>query len=82
MIKDKHFFDQDIALTKDQTNSFQTKVSNNWSINGNPNGGYLLAILANAMQQKSSKKDAIICTASYLSKTLPGPASLVLENIG
>ncbi|MDA3897007.1 MAG: thioesterase family protein [Desulfobacteraceae bacterium] len=82
MMESNYLFDQDLALTEDQANSFQTTVSNNWSINGNPNGGYLLAILANAMQQKSSKKDAIICTASYLSKTLPGPASLVLENIG
>ena len=82
MIKDTFLFDQDLALTEAQTDLFKTEISSNWSINGNPNGGYLLAILANAMQQKSSKKDATICTATYLSKTLPGPADLVLENIG
>jgi hypothetical protein len=82
MIKYKYLFDKDLALTEDQADLFKTEVSSNWSINGNPNGGYLLAILVNAMQQKSSKKDATICTATYLSKTLPGPADLLLENIG
>ncbi len=81
-MKNSYLFDQDLTLEKNKTGFYKTEISNNWSINGNPNGGYLLAILANAMQQKSNKKDATICTASYLSKTLPGPADLVLSNIG
>ena len=77
-----HLFDQDISLTKKSPDIFETKISNNWSINGNPNGGYLLAILANAMQQKSNRDSVTICTATYLSKTTPGKADLALENIG
>ena len=77
-----HLFDQDILLTKKSPDTFKTEISRNWSINGNPNGGYLLAILANAMQQKSNSNSVIICTATYLSKTTPGPADLALENIG
>jgi len=77
-----HLFDQDISLIKKSPDVFETKISNNWSINGNPNGGYLLAILANAMQQKSNRDAITICTATYLSKTTPGQADLALENIG
>jgi len=77
-----YLFDRDMSLFNDQANQYKTEISNNWSINGNPNGGYLLAIMAHAMQQQSSKSNATICTATYLSKTLPGPAGLILENIG
>jgi len=77
-----HLFDHDISLTKEKPHSFKTQISKNWSINGNPNGGYLLAIVANAMALASSMESVIICTATYLSKTLPGSADLVVENIG
>lgn len=77
-----YLFDQDISLTKGKPHAFKTEISNNWSINGNPNGGYLLAIIANAMIQESSMGSIVICTATYLSKTLPGPADLAVENIG
>ncbi len=81
-MENMHLFDRDILLTKESPSHFKTEISRNWSINGNPNGGYLLAILANAMQQKSNKNAVTICTATYLSKTIPGPADLALENIG
>ena len=68
-----YLFDQDISLTKEKPLSFKTEISKNWSINGNPNGGYLLAIIANAMTRESSMESIIICTATYLSKTFPGP---------
>ena len=77
-----HLFDQDILLTKKKPDLFKTKISQNWSINGNPNGGYLLAIIANVMQQKSNGNSVVICTATYLSKTIPGPADLTFANIG
>jgi len=81
-MENKYLFDQDMVSANDRTDTLKTKISNNWSINGNPNGGYLMAILANAMQQKSCKNITTICTATYLSKALPGPADLILENIG
>lgn len=77
-----HLFDQDILLTKEKPSIYKTQISKNWSINGNPNGGYLMAVIAHAMQQESSMGSIIICTATYLSKTVPGPADLILENIG
>lgn len=81
-MKNNYLFDQDLSLTNTPTGNLTTAISHNWSINGNPNGGYLMAILAHAMRQKSNKSNTTICTATYLSKTLPGQADLLLENIG
>ncbi len=77
-----HLFDQDISLTETAPDAFKIQISRNWSINGNPNGGYLMALMANAMLQRSHKKSMVISTATYLSKTLPGDADIFIENIG
>ncbi len=77
-----HLFNQDISLTKKSPDVFETKISKNWSINGNPNGGYLMAILTNVMLQSSHKKSVVISTATYLAKTMPGKAEIFIENIG
>jgi len=76
-----HLLDSDISVTAKTPKHFQTNVSGNWSVNGNPNGGYLLAILANAMIQQSDKKSTPILTANYVSRTMPGEAELTLETI-
>ena len=77
-----YLFDQDILFKKENSGTYATDITKNWSINGNPNGGYLMAVIAHAMTGQSSMKDLIICTATYLAKTLPGPAALAVGNIG
>ena len=76
-----HIFDKDIRL--DKCGQFQCAgaVSDNWSINGIPNGGYLMALTANAMQIHSSKKATPIVTANYLSRCVPGSAEFHVERI-
>ncbi|MCD6586124.1 MAG: thioesterase family protein [Desulfobacteraceae bacterium] len=76
-----HLFDQDMSLTKKSPDVFEATISKNWSINGNPNGGYLLSILVNALLQSSHKKSVVITTATYLAKTMPGKAEIFIENI-
>lgn len=76
-----HIFDQDISMTKIGPFNFKATVSNNWSVNGTPNGGYLMAILANAMQQNSNKKSTPIVTANYISRCMPDEALLNIEEI-
>ena len=49
-------FDKDILLTDLGNARFGGVVSDNWSVNGNPNGGYLMAMIADAMLRKSDKK--------------------------
>ncbi|MFP4226736.1 MAG: thioesterase family protein [Desulfobacterales bacterium] len=76
-----HLFDQDISVTPKAPYFFKANVSDNWSINGNPNGGYLLAIVANAMMTHSDKTATPILTANYLARCLPGEAELGVEAI-
>ncbi|MGM0453888.1 MAG: thioesterase family protein [Thermodesulfobacteriota bacterium] len=77
-----HLFDEDIALNSETPGGFTTKVSSNWSINGHPNGGYLLAIVTNAMLRKSDKRAAPILTVNYIARSSPGEsAECRVENI-
>ncbi|RJP93984.1 MAG: thioesterase family protein [Desulfobacteraceae bacterium] len=77
-----HLFDQDVSLSLPSPDGFKTQVTKNWSINGNPNGGYLMALVANAMRECSEKKALLISTATYLSRCLPGNGDIFVENIG
>lgn len=77
-----HPFDQDTLLTPLSARNFQVDVTGNWSINGNPNGGYLMALMARAMKTVSSKPSLTICTASYLGRCSPGGAEIQVEPIG
>jgi acyl-CoA thioesterase len=63
-----YIFDKDILLKQKNEFDFEGVVAPNWSINGNPNGGYLMAFLAAAMQKKSDKKWPVIVTANFLTK--------------
>ncbi len=74
-----HLFDQDISLIQKEPLLFKGKVSSNWSVNGTPNGGYLMAMLTNAMVKCSDKKGTPIITANYISKSVPGEAEIIVE---
>lgn len=77
-----HLFDEDTAsgaLTDSKDR--RARVTANWSINGLPNGGYLMALLANAMGQQSTKKTMAIVTANYMARCSPGEAIIRLEQI-
>jgi hypothetical protein len=76
-----HQFDEDIAIESGEKFSFTGTITDNWSINGNPNGGYLMAILANAMTKASDKKSTPILTANYISRSVPGKADMSVEPI-
>ena len=72
-----YLFDKDIALTEKDKFVFEGIVSPNWSINGNPNGGYLMAFLAAAMQRQSDKKWPVIVTANFLTRCETDKTSMV-----
>ena len=63
-----YIFDKDIELEQKDEFNFEGIVAPNWSINHNPNGGYLMAFLAAAMQKNSDKKWPVIVTANFLTK--------------
>jgi len=56
-------------------------VSDHWSVNGNPNGGYLMAMIAKAMLQKSDKQETPTVTANYLARCVPGEVEIHVSEI-
>ena len=76
-----HLFDRDIQLRDVGDSRFVGTVSDNWSVNGTPNGGYLMAMLAGAMLRKSDKRETPTVTANYLSRCVPGEAEISVSEI-
>jgi acyl-CoA thioesterase len=74
-------FDEDLSLTSREPSVYLGRVTGNWGINGIPNGGYLMALLANAMQLQSEKKMPLVVTATYYHRCLIGDALITAENI-
>ena len=72
-------FSEEVLVTENSAGIFEGVVSGKWSINGNPNGGYLMAILAGAMIKRSDKTSTPIVTANYISRCLPGKAEICVE---
>jgi hypothetical protein len=76
-----HLFDADISFDRSDPKRFKGDVSPHWSVNGNPDGGYLMAVMANAMARVSAKKATPIFTANYVSRCVPGEAEILVEEI-
>lgn len=76
-----HLFDNDIRITDLGHSRFAGTVSGNWSVNGNPNGGYLMAMMAGAMLKNSDKKETPILTANYLSRCVPGEIEITVSEM-
>jgi len=76
-----NLFDKDILLTDLGNSRFSGVVSDNWSVNGNPNGGYLMAMIADAMLRSSDKKNTPLVTANYLSRCVPGEVEIQISEI-
>jgi hypothetical protein len=76
-----HIFDRDVSLSQQEPLKFKANISENWSVDVTPNGGYLMAVLANAMLQLSDKKTTPIITAHYISRSVPGGADIFVEEI-
>lgn len=75
-------FDEDTAVTEDGTGGFRCTVADRWSVNGNPNGGYVMALAAAAMLRRAEKTATPIVTANYLSRSVPGPAEVQVSDMG
>ncbi|MBP1711032.1 MAG: hypothetical protein H6Q49_1234 [Deltaproteobacteria bacterium] len=76
-----NLFDKDILLTELGNSRFAGVISDNWSVNGNPNGGYLMAMITEAMLRKSDKKNTPLVTANYLSRCVPGEVEIQISEI-
>lgn len=74
-----HIFDADLGMKQVEPGVFQAEISDRWSINGTPNGGYVMALISRAMEAVSNNTAAPIVTATYMMRCEPGPASIYLE---
>lgn len=76
-----HPFDKDIAIAPGDEGHYTGAISSNWSINEVPNGGYLMALMANAMLQAGRKSATPIVTANFLRRCEPGEAFISVERM-
>ncbi len=76
-----HAFDEDLALKGTDGRLFTGDISPRWSVNNNPDGGYLMAVMAAAMTRVSVKKATPVFTANYVSRSVPGTAEVAIEEI-
>lgn len=75
-------FNEDLRLKPAGEGRFQTMISDRWSINGTPDGGYLMALAAGAALSGSDKNGLSILTANFINRSQPGPAALAAARIG
>ncbi|MBU1196698.1 MAG: thioesterase family protein [Proteobacteria bacterium] len=78
---DLHLFDTDIDIIQTKPHEFELDLSDRWSINNTPNGGYMMAMIGKAMLAFSDKKATPIITANYIARSSSGKASICLELI-
>jgi acyl-CoA thioesterase len=77
-----HTFDRGIAVTRQDQGAYRGTVSADWSINENPNGGYLMALCARAALAESQKPSLSIFTTAFLSRCAPGEAEIQVTPLG
>jgi len=71
-----HEFDRATHSTLIGEGTFAAEIEDGWDINGNANGGYLLALAVRAMRDASGRPDPISVSAHYLAPGKPGPVTI------
>jgi acyl-CoA thioesterase len=66
-------FERETLSLKKSDDLWEANITNNWSINKIPNGGYLIAIAARILKEKLPHKDPLTITGHYVHRTEHGP---------
>ena len=75
-----HEFDEHIDVRGAGDGSFEADLAPGWVVGGGVNGGYLLAVIGNALRHSlAGKPDPIAISAYYLSAARPGPATVSVD---
>ena len=74
-------FDKDIEIVSQNSNEFITQIQNSWSIDDNPNGGYLVAVVLQALRQTFKKEDPLTVTAHFLRPGLGGTSGKISTEV-
>ena len=67
------------AVVPTTPGQFDATVDPDWTIDGRPNGGYLLAILGRAATACVAQEHVIAASAHYVRAPAPGPVTIVTE---
>lgn len=80
MERDVQDYEFDRAVTLEQVDGgWSAEVPDGWDINGNANGGYIMALGAAAMRASSGRAHPITVTAHYLAPVTAGPVLCTAE---
>jgi acyl-CoA thioesterase len=72
-------FDEDTAVVRTTDGHYEGKLVDRWSIGVGINGGYLAAFCLRAVLEESPLPDPLSMTVHYLSRPIPGPATVLVE---
>ena len=67
------------GVPSDQVSHYNVTISPDWNVVVGPNGGYIAAILLNAMKKSMGSTPTRSITVHFLSASVPGPAQLKIE---
>jgi acyl-coenzyme A thioesterase PaaI-like protein len=73
---DPFSFDRATRSTRTDDGAWAGAIEDGWDINGNANGGYLLALAVAAMRDASGRPDPITVSAHFLAPGRPGPVTI------
>ena len=76
--------DQALALTRQDHATFEGRLGEGWTIGHAVNGGVLLALAGRALQQSIGTEghpDPLVVSAYYLAAAVPGPATVLTEQV-
>ena len=79
MTGDASGLDRALALRTVADGQLEAVIEPGWDVRGNPHGGYLLALVAEAAVTITSQPDPIAVAASYLEPPRFGPAHLAVD---
>ena len=71
-----HAFDRAVRSTPVADGVWSGEIEDGWDINGNANGGYLLALAVAAMRDASGRPDPVTVSAHFLAPGKPGPVTI------
>jgi acyl-CoA thioesterase len=72
-----HEFDRGTEVSASAPGEYAAELDAGWVVGGGVNGGYLLAVIGNALRATlAGKPDPISISAYYLSASTPGPATV------
>lgn len=74
-------FTEDTQTIAKGDGNYNASISNNWSIANIPNGGYSMAVLANAMRDFSDFNAPVLMSANYCGRLQPGPLDINIERL-